>query len=151
MTNKLVVIINSLKLPIIKNILLYEMKFLVPNYSYRLQIPVLRSQLNLLKPPPLLNIIPGYATAVHNCSLGGCKQLNIFLANPFRLLNFDSLNYPKNSTSFMDTKFCFNSVSLCKTISSSWKLSVALTTDSGGSAWMAFCAVLNSSKMWRNS
>ena len=50
MTNKLVVIINSLKVPKIKNILLYEMKFLVPNYSclqnpwlwgYRPQIPVL--------------------------------------------------------------------------------------------------------------
>ena len=33
MTNKLVVIINSLKVPKIKKILLYEMKFLVPNYS----------------------------------------------------------------------------------------------------------------------
>jgi len=33
MTNKLVVILNSLKLPKIKKILLYEMKFLVPNYS----------------------------------------------------------------------------------------------------------------------
>ena len=33
MTNKLVVIINSLKVPQIKKILLYEMKFLVPNYS----------------------------------------------------------------------------------------------------------------------
>jgi len=32
MTNKLVVIINSLKVPEIKKILLYEMKFLVPNY-----------------------------------------------------------------------------------------------------------------------
>ena len=32
MTNKLVVIINSLKVPKIKKILLYEMKFLVPNY-----------------------------------------------------------------------------------------------------------------------
>ena len=32
MTNKLVVI-NSLKVPKIKKILLYEMKFLVPNYS----------------------------------------------------------------------------------------------------------------------
>ena len=31
-TNKLVVIINSLKVPKIKKILLYEMKFLVPNY-----------------------------------------------------------------------------------------------------------------------
>jgi len=34
MTNKLVVIINSLKVPKIKKIfLLYEMKFLVQNYS----------------------------------------------------------------------------------------------------------------------
>ena len=33
MTNKLVVNINSLKVPKIKKILLYEMKFLVPNYS----------------------------------------------------------------------------------------------------------------------
>ena len=33
MTNKLVVIIKSLKVPKIKKILLYEMKFLVPNYS----------------------------------------------------------------------------------------------------------------------
>ena len=33
MTNKLVVIINSLKVQKIKKILLYEMKFIVPNYS----------------------------------------------------------------------------------------------------------------------
>jgi len=33
MTSKLVVIINSFKVPKIKKILLYEMKFLVPNYS----------------------------------------------------------------------------------------------------------------------
>ena len=33
MKNKLVVIINSLKVPKIEKILLYEMKFLVPNYS----------------------------------------------------------------------------------------------------------------------
>ena len=50
MASKLVVIINSRKVPKIKKILLYEMKFLVPNYSclqnpwlgsYRPQIPVL--------------------------------------------------------------------------------------------------------------
>jgi len=62
MTNKLVVIINSLKVPKIKKILLYEMKFLVPNYSclhnpwlggYRPQIPVF-SVLNWIcwTPPP---------------------------------------------------------------------------------------------------
>ena len=63
MTNKLVAIINSLKVPKIKKILLYEMKFLVPNYSclqnpwlggYRPQIPVLSvlcPQLNFLSPP----------------------------------------------------------------------------------------------------
>ena len=58
MTSKLVVIINSLKVPKIKKILLYEIKFIVPNYSclqnawmggYRPQIPP--------------NKIPGYATA----------------------------------------------------------------------------------------
>jgi len=73
MTNKLVVIINSLKVPKIKKKLLYEKKFLVPNYSclqnpwpggYRPQIPVLSvlcPQLNLLTPPPQ-NKIPGCAT-----------------------------------------------------------------------------------------
>ena len=69
MTNKLVVIINSLKVPKIKKLLLYEMKFLVPNYSclqnpwlggYRPQIPVL-SVLNWICWTPL-NKIPGYAT-----------------------------------------------------------------------------------------
>ena len=62
MTNKLV-IINSLKVPKIKKILLYEMKFLVPNYSclqnpwrggYRPQIPILSvlyPRLNLLNLP----------------------------------------------------------------------------------------------------
>ena len=82
MTNKLVAIINSLKVPKIKKILLYEMKFLVPNYSclqnprlggYRPQIPVLSvhcPQLNLLNPPP--NKIPGYATA-----FGGRPTLTI--------------------------------------------------------------------------
>jgi hypothetical protein len=55
---------NSLKVPKIKKTLLYEMKFLVPNYSclqnpwlggYRPQIPVLSvfcPQLSLLNPPP---------------------------------------------------------------------------------------------------
>ena len=61
MTNKLIVIINSLKVPKNKEILLHEMKFLVRNYTclqnpwlggYRPQIPVLCPQLNLLKPPP---------------------------------------------------------------------------------------------------
>jgi hypothetical protein len=63
LTNKLVVIINSLKVPKIKKILPYEMKFLVPNYSclqnpwlggYRAQIPVLsvlHPQPNFLIPP----------------------------------------------------------------------------------------------------
>ena len=79
MTNKLVVIINSLKVPKIKKILLYEMKFLVPNYGchqnpllggFRLQIPflfVLCPQLNLLNPPS--NKIPWYATGSLYCIL----------------------------------------------------------------------------------
>ena len=33
MTNKLIVFINSLKVPKIKKILQYEMKFLIPNYG----------------------------------------------------------------------------------------------------------------------
>jgi len=33
MTNKLVVIVSGFKVPKIKKILLYEMKFLAPNYS----------------------------------------------------------------------------------------------------------------------
>ena len=82
MTNKLVVIINSLKVPKIKKILLYEMKFLVPNYScyqnprigvYHPQIPVLSvlcPQLNLLNPPP--KKIPGYATGRHCDWATGC-------------------------------------------------------------------------------
>jgi len=73
-----VVIINSLKLPKIKKLLLYEIKFLVPNYSYlqnprlggyRPQIPVLSvlyPQLNLLNPPSPPNKIPGYATGVQH-------------------------------------------------------------------------------------
>ena len=64
MTIKLVVIINSLKVPKIKKLLLYEMKFLVPNYSCvqnpwlggrGLPPPDPRSlcpQLNLLNPLP---------------------------------------------------------------------------------------------------
>ena len=61
MTNKLVVI-NRLKVPKIKKILIYEMKFLVRNYSclqnprlvgYRPPDPrSLCRQLNLLNPPP---------------------------------------------------------------------------------------------------
>ena len=60
----IIIIINSLKVPKIKKILLYEMKFLVPNYSclqnpllggYRPQIPILSllcPKLNLLNPTP---------------------------------------------------------------------------------------------------
>ena len=100
MANKLVVIIKSLKVTKIKKILLYEMKFLVPNCSclrntwlggYRPQIPVLSvlcPQLNLLNtPPPPEKKIPGYAAGksrtpnillvlghpVHFSFLGGCS------------------------------------------------------------------------------
>jgi len=77
MTNKLVAIINSFKVPKIKKILLYVMKFLVPNYSclqnpyldgYRPQIPVFSvlyplSSTEFVEPPPP-NKIPGYAPAL---------------------------------------------------------------------------------------
>ena len=79
MTDKLVVTKNSVNVPTIKKILLYEMKFLVPKYSclqnpwlggYRPQIPALSAlcpQLNLLN-PPTPNKIPGYATVKHQNS-----------------------------------------------------------------------------------
>ena len=63
-TNKLIIIINSLKAPKIKNVLLYEMKFFVRNHSclqnpslrgYRPQFPVLFvlcPQLNCWTTPP---------------------------------------------------------------------------------------------------
>jgi len=79
MTYKLVVIINGLKVPKIKKLLLYEMKFLVPNYSC-LQNPwlgrrglpppdprSLSSALNWISwhpPPSPQNKIPGYATDI---------------------------------------------------------------------------------------
>ena len=65
MTNKLVVIINSLKVPKIKKILLYEMKFCVPNYNCPSRTPdygatVPRSPFSLsstefVGPPPKQN------------------------------------------------------------------------------------------------
>ena len=72
MTNKLVVIINSLKVPKIKKIVLYEMKFLVPNCSC-LQNPWLGNYLSrspslcplsstVFVDPPSPNKIPGYDT-----------------------------------------------------------------------------------------
>ena len=76
MTNKLVVVINSLKIPKIKKLLPYEIKFLLTNHSclqnpwlggYRPQIPVLSvlcPKRNLLNPSPPPNKIPGYATVV---------------------------------------------------------------------------------------
>ena len=77
MTDKLVVIINSLKVPKTKKILLYEMKFFVPiTAAFRtpwlgaLRLPDPRSlypQLNLLNPPP--NKTPGYATDTASCLL----------------------------------------------------------------------------------
>jgi len=53
MINKLVVIINNLKVPKVKKIVLYEVKFLVPNYSC-LQNPLTRG----LPPPDPLSLCP---------------------------------------------------------------------------------------------
>ena len=92
MTNKLVVFINSLKVPKIEKILLYEMKFLVPNYSclqnpwlggYRPQITVL-SVLNWicwLPPPPEQNSLVwhwGTLLESHFIYLGNKKIYCIF-------------------------------------------------------------------------
>ena len=77
-TNKLVFIINSLKVPKIKKVLLYEMKFLVPNYSC-LQNPWLKgllppdphslcslSSTEFVEPPPP-NKIHGFTSACGVC------------------------------------------------------------------------------------
>ena len=66
MTNKLVVIINMLKVPKIKKILLYEMKFLVPNYSC-LQNPRSLPSVNWICLTPL-NKIPGYTNENRQCT-----------------------------------------------------------------------------------
>jgi hypothetical protein len=101
MTDKLAVIINSLILPKIKKILLYEMKFLVPNYSclqnpclgggvpppdwggYRPpQIPV--SVLNwICCTPP--NKIAGYATDTICISKGWMKVNKTVLCHAYKL------------------------------------------------------------------
>ena len=87
MINKLVVIINSLKVPKINKMLPYEMKFLVQNYSClqnpwlggnRPQIPIL----SVLKwicwtPPP--NKIPGYATEMHYSTMFICHKIYVYL------------------------------------------------------------------------
>jgi len=87
----LVVIINSLKVPKIKKILLYEMKFLVPNYSclqnpwlggYHPQIPVLSvlcHQLNLLNPPP-----PEQNYWVRHCHSGTIHHMTIYYATSLK-------------------------------------------------------------------
>jgi hypothetical protein len=58
MTNKLVVIIKSLKVLKIKKILLYEMKFLVPPQDPNSLCPLPSTE--FVDPPP--NKIPGYTT-----------------------------------------------------------------------------------------
>ena len=80
MTNKLIVVINSLNVPKIKKILLYEMKFLAPNYSclqdpwlggYSPRSPFsLSSVLNWIccTPPPEQN------SRVRRCWGGGCEH-----------------------------------------------------------------------------
>ena len=53
MTHKLVVIIHSLKVPKIKKTSLYEIKFLVPNYSW-LQNPLLGGYRSNNVAPPVI-------------------------------------------------------------------------------------------------
>ena len=92
---------NSLKVPKIKKILLYEMKFLVPNYSclqnpwlggYRPQTPFsLSSVLNWIcwTPPP--NKIPGYATGSRDVVENLSSELSP------SLVHFEQI-YPKQRT-----------------------------------------------------
>ena len=81
-TNKLSVIINSLKLPKIKKILLYEMKYLVPNYNclqnswlggYHPQIPVLSVLTWICWTPPKQN---SWVCHCHDCSISAVQGHN---------------------------------------------------------------------------
>ena len=117
MTNKLVVIVNSLKVPKIKIILLYEMKFLVPNYSCLQNSWLgataprspfsLSSVLNWICWPPR-NKIPGYDSA-YTCGIFSEKFFHMCICYTDRAnrnfgwfwLNFNTsktsrfLSYPK--------------------------------------------------------
>jgi hypothetical protein len=112
MINKLVVIINNKKKQKIKKILLYEMKFLVPNYSclqnpwlgcYRPRIPVLSvlcPQINLLNPPPEQNSWVGHWATLEPLNLWSCNHechiiIIIFIRHSLRLDT--SISVPSNS------------------------------------------------------
>ena len=91
MTNKLVVIINSLKVPKIKKILLYEMKFLVPNYlppeplTRGLPPPDPRSLCPLSSAEfvePLPNKIPVYANVYRGILNWTSQSFQIYILCP---------------------------------------------------------------------
>ena len=97
MTNKLVVIINSLKVPKIKKILLYEMKFLVPNYSC-LQNPwlgvtaprspfSLSSVLNWICWTPLRTEFLGTQLSLANCTNSKCERVKKSQLDSHLILN----------------------------------------------------------------
>jgi len=101
MTNKLVVIINSLKVTKIKKILLYEMKFIVPNYSclqnpwlggYRLSLSSVINWIcwtprtKFLGTPLLTTKVASY----HHCGAWGFKVLLNFWKTCTTLLNVKS-------------------------------------------------------------
>ena len=102
MINKLVVSISSLDVPKINKILLYEMKFLVPNnrclqnrwlWGYRPQIPVLSvlcPQLNLLHPPE------------QNSWVRHWRSSTLFLK-----CRYVSCHFLKTSISHFCKEFCF--------------------------------------------
>ena len=101
MTNKLFVIINSLKVPKIKKILLYEMKFLVPNYSC-LQIR------GLLLPDPR-SLCPLSSTEFGEPPSSRKK----FLGTPLSITCFDVLtpgchNINRNQAELLCTKPCLH-------------------------------------------
>ena len=131
MTKKLVVIINILKVPKIEKILLYEMKFLVPNYSclqnpwlgcYHPQIPVLSvfyPQLNLLNPS--LNKIPGYATAY--C----CMCVTLFGSEAISSTSYSQLQYISWNACLQ--KYVLDMRHCCKTVN--WEGCEYRRTDTG--------------------
>ena len=150
MTNKLVVIINSLKVQKIKIILLYEMEFLVPNYSclqnpwlggYRPQIPVLSvlcPQLNLLNPPPRTKFLgtPLLLTSSlwHGC---GYRSFGKTTLLPLRLqgrttLTPTTLKMEGQHCSSPKRNICFKSTQRHNPADQNMNQSVMVTGDRGG-------------------
>jgi len=130
MTNKLVVIINSLNTPKIKKILQYEMKFLVPNYSclqnpwlgsYRPQIPVLSVLNGICWTPPAKKILgmPLLATKLHS-TITTCRFATFNNYFKLKRVRVSLQCFNKNERSWMMKITVFWYVMLCSPMETIW-------------------------------